>query len=86
MCQLAMQVLVGGALRCICIVVPFVAFQAYGYYNICLGHFPDEMSPWCKARVPMLYNYIQNHYWYFIFYYQWFFISRLLITFAVCYW
>lgn len=60
---LAMQVLVGGALRCICIFIPFVAFQAYGYYNICLGSFPDEMSPWCKARVPMLYNYIQNHYW-----------------------
>ncbi|XP_050368774.1 uncharacterized protein LOC126786857 [Argentina anserina] len=60
---LAVQVLVGGALRCICIFAPFVAFQAYGYHNICLRHFPNEVSPWCKARVPMLYNYIQNHYW-----------------------
>uniref|UniRef100_A0A7N0UPG1 GPI mannosyltransferase 2 n=1 Tax=Kalanchoe fedtschenkoi TaxID=63787 RepID=A0A7N0UPG1_KALFE len=55
--------LVLGVLRSICIFVPFVAFQAYGYYNICLGRKPDEMSPWCSARVPLLYNYIQSHYW-----------------------
>ncbi|THG22747.1 hypothetical protein TEA_022742 [Camellia sinensis var. sinensis] len=23
----------------------------------------DQMRPWCKARVPLLYNYIQSHYW-----------------------
>lgn len=60
---LAMQVLIAGALRCICIFIPFIAFQAYGYYNICLGRFPDEMSSWCKARLPLLYNYIQSRYW-----------------------
>ncbi|KAK9273165.1 hypothetical protein L1049_017972 [Liquidambar formosana] len=60
---LAMQVLIAGALRCIFIFAPFIAFQAYGYYNICLGHFPDETRPWCKARLPLLYNYIQSHYW-----------------------
>ncbi|XP_034686988.1 GPI mannosyltransferase 2 [Vitis riparia] len=60
---LSVQVLLVGVLRCLCIFVPFVAFQAYGYYNICLGHFPDEMSPWCKARVPLVYNYLQSHYW-----------------------
>ncbi|PQQ14760.1 GPI mannosyltransferase 2 isoform X2 [Prunus yedoensis var. nudiflora] len=59
----SMLVVVGGALRCIFIFVPFVAFQAYGYNNICLGHLPNSMSPWCKARVPLLYNYIQSHYW-----------------------
>ncbi|KAK1586553.1 hypothetical protein Q3G72_003701 [Acer saccharum] len=21
------------------------------------------MRPWCKARVPLLYNFIQSHYW-----------------------
>ncbi|KAG6632653.1 hypothetical protein CIPAW_13G174000 [Carya illinoinensis] len=52
-----------GALRCICIFTPFIAFQAYGYYSICLGHSIDEMRPWCKARLPLLYNYIQSHYW-----------------------
>ena len=63
-----MQVLFVGVLRCLCIFVPFVAFQAYGYYNICLGHLPDEMSPWCKARVPLVYNYLQSHYWYVFIY------------------
>ncbi|XP_057956419.1 uncharacterized protein LOC131149729 [Malania oleifera] len=60
---LAVQILIAGALRCLFIFVPFIAFQAYGYRNICLGHFPDEMRPWCKARIPLLYNYIQSHYW-----------------------
>ncbi|KAJ4896837.1 hypothetical protein Rs2_23631 [Raphanus sativus] len=56
-------VLVTGFLRCVCICLPFVAFQAYGYYNICHGHTLDELRPWCKARVPLLYNFIQSHYW-----------------------
>ncbi|KAG7983962.1 hypothetical protein I3843_04G133000 [Carya illinoinensis] len=60
---LAVQVLISGALRCICIFTPFIAFQAYGYYNICLGHSINEMRPWCKARLPLLYNCIQSHYW-----------------------
>ncbi|GAV70703.1 Mannosyl_trans2 domain-containing protein, partial [Cephalotus follicularis] len=60
---IALQVLVTVALRCICIFVPFIAFQAYGYYNICHGHFPDEARPWCKAKIPLLYNFIQSHYW-----------------------
>ncbi|XP_059628805.1 uncharacterized protein LOC132271444 isoform X1 [Cornus florida] len=60
---LAVKVLTAGALRCLCIFVPFIAFQAYGYYNMCLGHFPDELRAWCKARLPLLYNYIQSHYW-----------------------
>ncbi|KAA8549637.1 hypothetical protein F0562_001345 [Nyssa sinensis] len=60
---LAVQVLIAGALRCLCIFVPFIAFQAYGYYNMCLGRFPDEMRPWCNARLPVLYNFIQSHYW-----------------------
>ncbi|XP_028945448.1 uncharacterized protein [Malus domestica] len=61
--KLALQAVVGGALRCICIFVPFIAFQAYGYNNLCLGHLPSDMRPWCNARVPLLYNYIQSHYW-----------------------
>lgn len=59
---LAVQVLVTGALRCLCIFVPFIAFQAYGYYNICLGN-PNSLRTWCKARPPLLYNHIQTHYW-----------------------
>ncbi|KAB1220987.1 GPI mannosyltransferase 2 [Morella rubra] len=60
---LALQILVSEALRCVSIFAPFIAFQAYGYYNICLGRSLDETRPWCKARVPLLYNYIQSHYW-----------------------
>ncbi|XP_022988082.1 GPI mannosyltransferase 2 isoform X1 [Cucurbita maxima] len=59
----ALQVLITGALNCVCIFAPFVVFQAYGYYNICSGRLPDEMRPWCKARVPLLYNFVQNYYW-----------------------
>ncbi|XP_028752518.1 GPI mannosyltransferase 2 isoform X2 [Neltuma alba] len=46
-----------------CIFAPFIAFQAYGYHNMCVGRSHDELRPWCKARVPLLYNYIQSHYW-----------------------
>ncbi|KAM7473915.1 hypothetical protein LguiB_021158 [Lonicera macranthoides] len=60
---LAVQVLIAGALRSICVFVPFIAFQAYGYYNICLGRSVEETRPWCKARIPLLYNFIQSHYW-----------------------
>jgi len=65
--QLALQIIIVGALRGACIFAPFVAFQAYGYYNMCVGRFPDEIRPWCKARVPLLYSYIQSHYWYVLF-------------------
>ncbi|KAH7861293.1 hypothetical protein Vadar_024254 [Vaccinium darrowii] len=60
---LTVRVLSAGALHCLCIFIPFIAFQAYGYYNICWGHVPDQISPLCKARLPLLYNYIQSHYW-----------------------
>ncbi|KAK4380728.1 hypothetical protein RND71_002590 [Anisodus tanguticus] len=56
-------VLLFGALRSLFIIFPFIAFQAYGYYNMCVGGTSDEMRPWCKARLPLLYNYIQSRYW-----------------------
>ncbi|KAJ4978744.1 hypothetical protein NE237_009524 [Protea cynaroides] len=61
--SLAVLVLIAGAVRSLCIFAPFIGFQVYGYYNICLGRLPDEMRPWCKARLPLLYDYIQSHYW-----------------------
>ncbi|EES03089.1 GPI mannosyltransferase 2 [Sorghum bicolor] len=60
---LAMQALVIGALRSIFIFVPFFAFQAYGYLNICVHGSSEELRPWCKAKVPLLYGFIQSHYW-----------------------
>lgn len=58
-----MQVVTRGAFSCLCTFIPFIAFQAYGYNNICLGQDSNELSPWCNARLPLLYNYVQSHYW-----------------------
>ncbi|RZC69561.1 hypothetical protein C5167_032698 [Papaver somniferum] len=60
---LAVMTLIDGALRSLCIFAPFVTFQAYGYHNLCRGLVSDEMRPWCKARVPFLYDFLQGHYW-----------------------
>ncbi|KAL9455392.1 hypothetical protein AB3S75_010753 [Citrus x aurantiifolia] len=88
---LAMWILVCGALRCICIFVPFISFQVYGYFNMCLGRSPDEMRPWCKAKVPLLYNFIQSHYWGvgFLRYFQFkqlpnFLLASPMLTLALC--
>ncbi|KAF8071406.1 hypothetical protein N665_1128s0006 [Sinapis alba] len=84
-------VLVTGFLRCVCICLPFVAFQAYGFYNICHGHKLDELRPWCKAKVPLLYNFIQSHYWGvgFLRYFQFkqlpnFLLASPILSLAVC--
>ncbi|KAL9314269.1 hypothetical protein ACSQ67_019721 [Phaseolus vulgaris] len=60
---LALQIIFVGALRTACIFAPFLAFQAYGYYNMCVGRSHDDIRPWCKARIPLLYSYIQSNYW-----------------------
>ncbi|KAJ9540537.1 hypothetical protein OSB04_027043, partial [Centaurea solstitialis] len=60
---LAFQVIVAGILRCVFVFIPFAAFQAYGYYNLCDGLSPDKLRPWCKAKIPLLYNFIQSQYW-----------------------
>uniref|UniRef100_A0A7N2KLP2 GPI mannosyltransferase 2 n=1 Tax=Quercus lobata TaxID=97700 RepID=A0A7N2KLP2_QUELO len=89
--KMFIKVLTAGALRCICIFTPFFAFQAYGYYNICLGRDLHEMRPWCKARVPLLYNFIQSHYWGvgFLRYFQLkqlpnFLLASPILSLAVC--
>lgn len=61
--SIALAVVASGAFRCFCVFIPFVSFQAYGYLNICRRHAEDERRPWCKARIPLLYDYIQSHYW-----------------------
>uniref|UniRef100_A0A0D9XZJ1 GPI mannosyltransferase 2 n=1 Tax=Leersia perrieri TaxID=77586 RepID=A0A0D9XZJ1_9ORYZ len=48
--MLAVQTLVTGFLRSVFIFLPFFAFQAYGYLNICLHGNTEELRPWCKAK------------------------------------
>ncbi|KAM0936259.1 putative GPI mannosyltransferase 2 [Dioscorea sansibarensis] len=60
----AVKAIVDGILYSVCIFIPYVAFQAYGYSNICKGGSLDELRPWCKARIPHLYAFLQSHYWY----------------------
>eukprot|EP00262_Sarcandra_glabra_P015600 TRINITY_DN4852_c1_g1_i1.p1 TRINITY_DN4852_c1_g1~~TRINITY_DN4852_c1_g1_i1.p1 ORF type:complete len:269 (+),score=35.15 TRINITY_DN4852_c1_g1_i1:53-808(+) len=50
-------------MQSLCIFTPFIAFQAYGYFNICRGSLSDDLRPWCKTRVPLLYDFLQSHYW-----------------------
>ena len=59
----AVQALVTGFLRPTFVFLPFFAFQAYGYLNICVHGDTDELRPWCKAKLPLLYSFIQSHYW-----------------------
>ncbi|KAG0450437.1 hypothetical protein HPP92_026757 [Vanilla planifolia] len=61
--KLAVLPIVAGVARSICLFIPFAAFQAYGYYDICLFVTSDDLRPWCKSRAPNLYGYLQSHYW-----------------------
>ncbi|XP_076947923.1 uncharacterized protein LOC143619969 [Bidens hawaiensis] len=88
---LMFRVVISGILRCLFIFIPFVAFQAYGYYNLCDGRDPDKLRPWCKAKVPLLYNFIQSHYWGvgFLKYFQFkqlpnFLLASPILSIAVC--
>ncbi|KAI9099074.1 hypothetical protein K1719_024841 [Acacia pycnantha] len=60
---MALLVVISGAFRRASIFAPFIAFQAHGHRNMCVGRSHDEVRPWCKARIPLLYNYIQSQYW-----------------------
>jgi GPI mannosyltransferase 2 len=51
------------AFRCIfylfMILAPFLYFQWYSYLSFCLS----GTRPWCNARFPLLYSFVQEHYW-----------------------
>ncbi|XP_020100872.1 GPI mannosyltransferase 2 isoform X4 [Ananas comosus] len=57
------QAIAAGVVQSLFVFVPFLAFQAYGYLNICLIGNSYEPRPWCKAKIPLLYGFIQSHYW-----------------------
>ncbi|KAH9301909.1 hypothetical protein KI387_013492, partial [Taxus chinensis] len=59
-----LQVLVVAILQSLCVFVPFVLFQLYGFLNICHGGSSSQgIRPWCMANVPYLYGFVQSHYW-----------------------
>ncbi|KAL9263819.1 GPI mannosyltransferase 2-like protein [Drosera capensis] len=61
--RMVLRILIAGASRCICIFIPFSVYQAFGYCNLCGGGDPVMVRTWCKARIPLLYSFIQSHYW-----------------------
>ncbi|KAJ1913486.1 ER membrane glycoprotein subunit of the GPI transamidase complex-like protein [Tieghemiomyces parasiticus] len=46
---------------CLVSLTGFTLFQYYGYQLYCTG--PAPPRPWCHARVPLLYSFVQTHYW-----------------------
>ncbi|ORX89815.1 mannosyltransferase [Basidiobolus meristosporus CBS 931.73] len=37
------------------------SFQMYGYLNYCAN--TSQPRPWCQARIPLLYSFVQEEYW-----------------------
>ncbi|XP_058108525.1 uncharacterized protein LOC131251674 [Magnolia sinica] len=89
--SLAVKAIVVAAMRTLFIFAPFIGFQAYAYFNICRGSLSEELRPWCKARVPLLYDFLQSHYWGvgFLRYFQLkqlpnFLLASPILSLAVC--
>ncbi|XP_072989589.1 uncharacterized protein [Typha latifolia] len=61
--MLAVKAILAAIMCSIFIFVPFLAFQAYGYLNICLDGASYGRREWCKEKVPLLYGFLQSHYW-----------------------
>ncbi|KAG0092594.1 hypothetical protein BGZ92_009276 [Podila epicladia] len=59
-----LAVLVKTAALCAISWVGFFAVQAYGYYLYCSeDHSNVYMRPWCLAKPPLLYTFVQSFYW-----------------------
>jgi GPI mannosyltransferase 2 len=42
------------------VLAPFVSFQVYGYVQFCTS---THRKSWCDQSIPMLYSFVQKHYW-----------------------
>ncbi|XP_020256887.1 GPI mannosyltransferase 2 isoform X2 [Asparagus officinalis] len=85
------KVVAAGIGRSLFIFSPFILFQAYGYWIICQCSSSNELRPWCKGRVPLLYGFLQSHYWGvgFLRYFQMkqlpnFLLASPVLSLAVC--
>ncbi|CAM6112845.1 unnamed protein product [Calypogeia fissa] len=45
------------------VVTPYVAFQRYGFIQLCLHEGIPETRPWCSKTIPHLYSFVQSYYW-----------------------
>ncbi|KAM3567913.1 hypothetical protein VYU27_009949, partial [Nannochloropsis oceanica] len=54
------------AAACVCVILPYLAWQYHGYRTFCLskeGGREGGREGWCDARIPNMYNHIQETYW-----------------------
>ena len=58
--QVLLLRLVKAAVYCSVITLPFLLVQRDAYIRFCL---PVKSRPWCRRRVPLVYPFVQEHYW-----------------------
>lgn len=68
--------------QCLLACLPFVVFQTYGYLVYCV---PRNVRPWCRDTIPLIYSFVQKHYWDvgLFRYYQWKQLPNFLLALPI---